>query len=132
MAGGFHRYTVDSTWTGPHFEKMLYDHGQIVEYLANLCSNGQREPAFERAISLTVQWLQREMTSPDGYFYAAQDADSFARKEDKEPEEGLFYVWEYQQLQQLLNQIELETLTEAFTITPEGNFEPTFRTSFVP
>ncbi|MDJ0729875.1 MAG: thioredoxin domain-containing protein [Crocosphaera sp.] len=123
VGGGFHRYTVDSTWTVPHFEKMLYDNGQIVEYLANLCSNGQQEPAFERAIALTVQWLQREMMSPEGYFYAAQDADSFATKEDKEPEEGAFYVWEYQQLEQLLTPRELEELTEVFTITTEGNFE---------
>ncbi|EAZ89945.1 thioredoxin domain-containing protein [Crocosphaera chwakensis] len=123
VGGGFHRYTVDSTWTVPHFEKMLYDNGQIMEYLANLWSNGQQEPAFERAIALTVQWLQREMTSPEGYFYAAQDADSFATKEDKEPEEGTFYVWKYEQLEQLLNTKKLEELTEVFTITPEGNFE---------
>ncbi|ACB51389.1 putative six-hairpin glycosidase familly protein [Crocosphaera subtropica ATCC 51142] len=123
VGGGFHRYTVDSTWTVPHFEKMLYDNGQIVEYLANLWSSGQQEPAFERAIALTVQWLQREMTAPDGYFYAAQDADSFATKEDKEPEEGAFYVWEYEQLEQLLTSTELEALTDVFTITPEGNFE---------
>ena len=77
VAGGFHRYTVDPTWTVPHFEKMLYDNGQIVEYLANLSSTGVREPAFERAIAGTVNWLQREMTAPEGYFYAAQDADSF-------------------------------------------------------
>ncbi|HEY9873720.1 MAG TPA: DUF255 domain-containing protein, partial [Candidatus Obscuribacterales bacterium] len=53
VAGGFHRYTVDPTWTVPHFEKMLYDNGQIVEYLANL-SSLSKEPAFERAIAGTV------------------------------------------------------------------------------
>ena len=77
VAGGFHRYTVDATWTVPHFEKMLYDNGQIVEYLANLWSAGIQEPAFETAIAGTVEWLKREMTAPTGYFYAAQDADSF-------------------------------------------------------
>ncbi|WP_107668104.1 thioredoxin domain-containing protein [Cyanothece sp. BG0011] len=123
VGGGFHRYTVDSTWTVPHFEKMLYDNGQIVEYLANLWSKGQQEPAFERAIALTVQWLQREMTAPEGYFYAAQDADSFLTKEENEPEEGAFYVWDYQQLEQLLTPTELEAVTEVFTITSEGNFE---------
>jgi hypothetical protein len=61
----------------PHFEKMLYDNGQIVEYLANLWSAGIQEPAFETAIAGTVEWLKREMTAPRGYFYAAQDADSF-------------------------------------------------------
>ncbi|TAF05697.1 MAG: thioredoxin domain-containing protein, partial [Oscillatoriales cyanobacterium] len=77
VAGGFHRYTVDDTWTVPHFEKMLYDNGQIVEYLANLWSAGIQEPAFETAIAGTVEWLKREMTASTGYFYAAQDADSF-------------------------------------------------------
>ena len=77
VGGSFHRYTVDPTWTVPHFEKMLYDNGQIVEYLANLWSAGVQEPAMMRAIALTVQWLKREMTAPNGYSYAAQDADSF-------------------------------------------------------
>ncbi|MEG5084059.1 thioredoxin domain-containing protein [Microcoleus sp. AT8-B4] len=77
VGGGFHRYTVDATWTVPHFEKMLYDNGQIVEYLANLWSAGIQEPAFESAIAGTVEWLKREMIAPTGYFYAAQDADSF-------------------------------------------------------
>jgi uncharacterized protein YyaL (SSP411 family) len=123
VGGGFHRYTVDSTWTVPHFEKMLYDNGQIVEYLANLWSDGHREPAFRRAIAGTVDWLQREMTAPEGYFYAAQDADSFRYPDDTEPEEGAFYVWSYDELAAALSQAELEALQAAFTVTPEGNFE---------
>ncbi|MDG2617205.1 thioredoxin domain-containing protein [Thermoleptolyngbya sichuanensis XZ-Cy5] len=123
VAGGFHRYTVDPTWTVPHFEKMLYDNGQIVEYLANLWAAGMQEPAFERAIALTVQWLQREMTAPEGYFYAAQDADSFVNADDGEPEEGAFYVWRYADLEAHLSEPALQALTEHFTITPAGNFE---------
>ncbi|EDX78013.1 conserved hypothetical protein [Coleofasciculus chthonoplastes PCC 7420] len=123
VAGGFHRYTVDATWTVPHFEKMLYDNGQIVEYLANLWSVGIKEAAFERAISGTVQWLTREMTASSGYFYAAQDADSFTEPSAAEPEEGAFYVWSYAELQQLLTAEELAELQEQFTVTPEGNFE---------
>ncbi|MEB3181405.1 MAG: thioredoxin domain-containing protein [Nostocaceae cyanobacterium] len=123
VAGGFHRYTVDPTWTVPHFEKMLYDNGQIVEYLANLWSFGEKEPAFARAISGTVEWLKREMTSSSGYFYAAQDADSFITPEDVEPEEGAFYVWSYGELQQLLTPEELTELQHEFTVTPNGNFE---------
>jgi uncharacterized protein YyaL (SSP411 family) len=123
VGGGFHRYTVDPTWTVPHFEKMLYDNGQIVEYLANLWSAGVQEPAFERAIAGTVQWLKREMTAPSGYFYAAQDADSFIQPSDAEPEEGAFYVWSYQELAAILTPEELTELQEQFTITPNGNFE---------
>src|SRR5579883_502516 len=123
VGGGFHRYTVDPTWTVPHFEKMLYDNGQIVEYLANLWADGVPEPAFERAIVLTVQWLQREMTAPEGYFYAAQDADSFINPTAAEPEEGAFYVWDYAQLTELLMPADLADLAEQFTVTQAGNFE---------
>ncbi|WP_448562703.1 thioredoxin domain-containing protein [Trichothermofontia sp.] len=123
VGGGFHRYTVDPTWTVPHFEKMLYDNGQIVEYLANLWRAGMQEPAFKRAIALTVGWLQREMTSPDGYFYAAQDADSFVTPTAAEPEEGAFYVWSYADLQAILTPAELAVLCAQFTVTESGNFE---------
>ena len=103
VAGGFHRYTVDPTWTVPHFEKMLYDNGQIVEYLASLWSAGVQEPAFERAIFCTFQWLRREMTAQSGYFFAAQDADSFTSPTDIEPEEGAFYVWSFSELEATAN-----------------------------
>jgi uncharacterized protein len=123
VGGGFHRYTVDATWTVPHFEKMLYDNGQIVEYLANLWSAGVQEPAFKRAVAGTVAWLQREMAAPEGYFYAAQDADSFINATTAEPEEGAFYVWSYSELQQLLTPEELTELQQKFIVTPNGNFE---------
>lgn len=121
--GGFHRYTVDNTWTVPHFEKMLYDNGQILEYLANLWSSGVQQPAIKRAIAGTVEWLQREMTHPQGYFYAAQDADNFSSAADIEPEEGDFYVWSYAELESLLSETELAELQQEFTVTTSGNFE---------
>ncbi|MEB3884800.1 thioredoxin domain-containing protein [Lyngbya sp. CCY1209] len=123
VAGGFHRYTVDPTWTVPHFEKMLYDNGQIVEFLSDLWRSGLQEPAFERAIAGTVSWLKREMRAPEGYFYAAQDADSFITPEDKEPEEGAFYVWTHKELETFLTAEELGELQAQFTITKSGNFE---------
>lgn len=123
VGGGFHRYTVDATWSVPHFEKMLYDNGQILEYLADLWSSGTQEPAIERAIALTVDWLQREMTDKRGNFYAAQDADSFATPDAVEPEEGEFYVWSYDELSSLLTSEELSQLQTEFSVTAEGNFE---------
>ncbi|MGB3491089.1 MAG: thioredoxin domain-containing protein [Elainellaceae cyanobacterium] len=123
VGGGFHRYTVDPTWTVPHFEKMLYDNGQIMEYLANLWSVGMQESAFERAIAKTVEWLQREMTAPEGYFYAAQDADNFAQPDDVEPEEGDFYAWDYRHLSTLLTEAELTELAQHFSVTSDGNFD---------
>jgi uncharacterized protein len=123
VGGGFHRYTVDATWTVPHFEKMLYDNGQILEYLSNLWAAGNREPALQRAVDLTVKWLRREMTAPEGYFYAAQDADSFVTPTDKEPEEGAFYVWDWSALAEIFPESTLKLLQQQFTITESGNFE---------
>ena len=132
VAGGFHRYTVDPTWTVPHFEKMLYDNGQIVEYLADLCSAGIQKPAFKRSIQGTVEWLKREMTAPEGYFYASQDADNFTPPSPpyqgeasgwSEPEEGAFYVWNNSELEKTLTPEEYAALQEQFTITKSGNFE---------
>lgn len=123
VAGGFHRYTVDATWTVPHFEKMLYDNGQILEFLALVWRQGLRDPALAQAVEGTVAWLQREMRSSDGYFYAAQDADSFLEPQAPEPEEGAFYVWDYATLEDLLSEAELIALTQEFTVTRTGNFE---------
>lgn len=123
VGGGFHRYTVDPNWTVPHFEKMLYDNGQILEFLANLWAQGYEEPAIARAVELTVSWLKREMTAPLGYFYAAQDADSYISASDPEPEEGEFYIWGWSQIQKLLLTTELQLLTEAFDVPVEGNFQ---------
>jgi uncharacterized protein YyaL (SSP411 family) len=123
VGGGFHRYTVDPTWTVPHFEKMLYDNGQILEFLAEAIAAGIHDPAFERAIAGTVEWLQREMTAPEGYFYAAQDADSFTTPNQAEPEEGAFYVWRYEEVGDVMDLESLQDLQTQFTLTPEGNFE---------
>ncbi|WP_353259003.1 thioredoxin domain-containing protein [Prochlorothrix hollandica] len=123
VGGGFHRYTVDATWTVPHFEKMLYDNGQIMEYLANLWSQGQREPALQRAVAGTVAWLKREMLDAQGYFYGSQDADNFAEPDAAEPEEGAFYVWAYDLLQAHLSDPELAALEAEFTVSRGGNFE---------
>jgi uncharacterized protein YyaL (SSP411 family) len=118
VAGGWHRYTVDHTWTVPHFEKMLYDNGLIMEYLANLWLSGLHEPAIARSCELTATWLQREMLAEEGCFYASQDADSEGR-------EGKFWVWSYTELKKIFSPVELDLLTQEFTISLAGNFEET-------
>ncbi len=123
VGGGFHRYTVDPTWTVPHFEKMLYDNGQIVGFLANLWSAGAQDAAIRSGIFGAIDWLKREMTAPEGGFYAAQDADSFIDPAAVEPEEGAFYVWGWAELEALLEPEDLSALAEAFTVSVPGNFE---------
>jgi uncharacterized protein YyaL (SSP411 family) len=90
LGGGFHRYSTERTWTVPHFEKMLYDNAQLVEVYAQayrLTGN----PQYRRVVEEILTFIEREMTSPDGAFYSALDADSNG-------EEGLYYVWTSQQI----------------------------------
>lgn len=96
IGGGFARYSTDKYWKVPHFEKMLYDNGQLLSLYANAYKLTKREE-YKRVIDETVDWLLREMYSKDGFFYSALDADS-------EGEEGKFYVWTQEELKKILGQ----------------------------
>ena len=114
IGGGFARYAVDAVWLVPHFEKMLYDNALLVRLGAHLWqATGNAEV---RAVTEeTIDWLRREMTSPEGGFYSSYDADS-------EGHEGRFYVWTPAELNALLG--DDATLVKAYYgVTPTGNFE---------
>jgi uncharacterized protein YyaL (SSP411 family) len=91
VGGGFHRYSTERTWTVPHFEKMLYDNAQLVEVYAKAYS-ATRDPLYERVVRETLEFVSREMTSPEGGFYSALDAET-------EGEEGRYYVWTSKELE---------------------------------
>ena len=114
IGGGFARYSVDAKWHVPHFEKMLYDNGQLMSLYAEAYQCLKYEP-FAEIIKETIDWIDREMTSLDGLFYSALDADS-------EGVEGKFYVWSKAEFDAEITE-HRELLTEYFTITEDGNWE---------
>ena len=114
LGGGFHRYSVDATWTVPHFEKMLYDNALLARaYLHGFQVDG--EMLFERVCRDTLDWALREMRGPEGGFYSALDADS-------DGVEGTFYSWTVPQMQAALG-VEAEQAIAYFGATAEGNFD---------
>ena len=114
VGGGFHRYAVDSIWLVPHFEKMLYDNALLVRLGAHLWQ-ATHDETVKRVTEETVQWVVREMTSPEGGFYSSLDADS-------EGEEGKFYVWSPAELDRLLGS-DSPIVREYYGVTAGGNFE---------
>jgi uncharacterized protein YyaL (SSP411 family) len=115
LGGGFARYSVDERWLVPHFEKMLYDNGQLLQLLAIAYRHTGKDLYRQRAYE-TVGWLTREMTTGQGAFSASLDADS-------EGEEGKFYVWSYDELIRQLGIEDGEYFARHYDVTPAGNFE---------
>ena len=93
IGGGFSRYSVDEFWHVPHFEKMLYDNGQLLSLYAKAFKMSGNE-RYASIIDQTIQWLVREMLDDSGGFYSALDADS-------EGKEGKFYVWTFNEIKEL-------------------------------
>ncbi len=116
VGGGFHRYSTDGRWFLPHFEKMLYDNAQLAESYARAFSlTGDK--VFEQVSRETLDFILREMSSPEGGFYSAYDADS-------EGEEGKYYLWGLKEVEQILGQKQAQDFAQSFGLRPGGNFIP--------
>ncbi|MCY3979781.1 MAG: thioredoxin domain-containing protein [Chloroflexi bacterium] len=121
IGGGFARYSVDAFWLAPHFEKMLYDNAQLSRLYLHAWQI-TNDSAFKSIAEDIYDYILREMTSPEGGFYSATDADS-------EGEEGKFFIWSIEEMAEALIPIgdrlprALEIAIEAFGMTPQGNFE---------
>ncbi|MFC0183552.1 thioredoxin domain-containing protein [Pseudarcicella hirudinis] len=114
LGGGFARYSVDGEWFCPHFEKMLYDNGQLVSLYAEAYSL-TKEPLYKETVYETIEWLSREMVNAEGGFYSALDADS-------EGVEGKFYTWTRHEIEQILGENAGE-FCETYQVTEAGNWE---------
>ncbi|HEX8917089.1 MAG TPA: thioredoxin domain-containing protein [Chloroflexota bacterium] len=115
LGGGFHRYTVDATWTVPHFEKMLYDNALLARlYLHGFQATG--DIRYRKICERTLSYMKRDLRAPEGGFYSAQDADS-------EGVEGQYYVWTPADFQRILTADEAMVMSLRFGVADDGNFE---------
>ena len=114
VGGGFSRYSTDEYWKVPHFEKMLYDNAQLVSLYAAAFQK-TKDPAYNRIVTETLDFIVRELTSPDGGFYSSLDADS-------EEVEGKFYTWTFDELKTLLGS-NSKLIMEYYHVSEEGNWD---------
>ncbi len=114
LGGGFHRYSTDANWLLPHFEKMLTDNTQLLGVYARAYALTGND-LFARVARETGEYLLREMTGPEGGFYASTDADS-------EGEEGKYFAWDPSEIRDVLGEDEGEYFCEWYGVRPEGNF----------
>lgn len=114
IGGGFTRYSVDMLWKVPHFEKMLYDNGQLLS-LYSKAYKYFKKPLYKRIVMQTIGWLEREMLVKEGAFYSALDADS-------EGEEGKFYCWDPQEMETVLGS-DYNWVREFYNLNSRGYWE---------
>ena len=116
IGGGFARYTVDPEWKVPHFEKMLYDNGQLLSLYAR-AFHWLQDSSYLKVVEETASFLDRELKADEvEAYYASIDAES-------EHEEGAFYVWTWEELKAAFSEEELEWISAYFQWSPEGNWE---------
>ncbi|HLY07872.1 MAG TPA: thioredoxin domain-containing protein [Planctomycetota bacterium] len=115
LGGGFARYSTDGEWLVPHFEKMLYDNALLASCYLEAWQLTKKD-LYARIVRETLDYILRDMTSKEGGFYSAEDADS-------ETIEGKFYVWNPQQVVDVLGK-DADRFMKAFDVTPGGNWEP--------
>jgi hypothetical protein len=115
LAGGFARYSVDHRWLVPHFEKMLYDNALIVSLLSRVAAH-EENGLFRNRIEETVTWLVTEMRTQARTFAASYDADS-------EGEEGRYYVWDHEDVLEILPKASADLFCRVYDVTRQGNWE---------
>ncbi len=114
IGGGFHRYSTDRKWFLPHFEKMLYDQGMLALAFTEAYS-ANKNILFKETADEIFNYVLRDMTSPEGAFYSAEDADS-------DGEEGKFYVWTTKEIRDILSNDDADLFIDVYNLEEEGNY----------
>jgi uncharacterized protein len=120
LGGGFHRYSVDAEWHVPHFEKMLYDQAQLAQvYLTAHQLSG--EAAFAKVARNILQYVTHDLTSHEGGFFSAEDADSLPKKDSTKKTEGAFYIWPHAEIREVLGDDRVEEFCATYGVEADGN-----------
>ena len=123
IGGGFHRYSVDGYWHIPHYEKMLYDQGQLLGAYAEGYTNTS-VPFYADIARSIVNYVKRDMRHPDGGFYSAEDADSYTDETKTKKGEGCFYIWTAAEIDDILGKQEGGIFRYAYGARRDGNARP--------
>jgi uncharacterized protein len=123
VGGGFHRYSVDGYWHIPHYEKMLYDQGQLLWAYAegHLLTGSVFLAEMAREIAA---YAKRDLRHPEGGFFSAEDADSYAKEGDDHKKEGAFYIWTAAEIDELLGKEQGSVFRYAYGARRDGNARP--------
>jgi uncharacterized protein YyaL (SSP411 family) len=115
LGGGFFRYSVDSKWQVPHFEKMLYDNALLLSTYSRAFQRF-KNPIFKKVVEQTIEWLYQKMADEDGGYFSSISADS-------NEGEGEYYLWKYVEIEKILGSMDAAKFADAYGISQEGNFE---------
>ncbi len=120
IGGGFHRYSIDTEWLVPHFEKMLYDNALLsIDYLEAYQLTGNEQ--YKNIATQILQYIKRDMSSPEGGFYSATDADSLTPEGERE--EGYYFTWKPEEVEQAIGKEKSQIINAYYDISEDGNFK---------
>jgi uncharacterized protein YyaL (SSP411 family) len=124
LGGGFHRYSVDAQWHVPHFEKMLYDQAQLAQAYLIAHQVACDGPDFADVARDILRYVANDLTSPEGGFFSAEDADSLPNAGSAKKTEGAFYIWKDEEVREVLKADRSDEFCGTYGVEAEGNVSP--------
>jgi uncharacterized protein YyaL (SSP411 family) len=124
LGGGFHRYSVDAEWHVPHFEKMLYDQAQLAQVYLTAHQLSSDDTAFAEVARDILHYVENDLTSMDGGFYSAEDADSLPNAASTKKSEGAYYIWKHDEIGEVLKADRIDEFCGTYGVEADGNVSP--------